>query len=154
MKWPILKPPEKYSHASKFTKHFPSLNFEEYNIIKLQKWWYAIRSAVCRSLSTNKSCKTYKSTKEKKYDISQTVLPPYTHPNIDIEKEIYHAFSRDLWINLVKNIFVHQSTAPKAKVKLITYINNDNMSELLVSVSFAMSHQLARVWPKPPDCVI
>ena len=44
-KWPILKSPGKYSHASQFNKHISSTSLEGDNHLQLQKWWDAIRSA-------------------------------------------------------------------------------------------------------------
>ena len=41
-KYPLLKPPEKGSHASKFIKHMSSINIEGNTLLQLQKWWDAI----------------------------------------------------------------------------------------------------------------
>ena len=51
MKSPLLKSPDKYSHASQFTKHFSSQNFEVDTLIQLSKWWDDIISAFYQSLS-------------------------------------------------------------------------------------------------------
>ena len=55
IKWPLLKSTGEYSHASQFTKHFPSPNLEGNTLLKLQKWWDAIQSTFYKLLSTQKS---------------------------------------------------------------------------------------------------
>ena len=56
IKCPLLKSPNKSSHSSQFTKHHSPMNFEGGTLLQIQKWWDAIRSALCQSLLTNKSC--------------------------------------------------------------------------------------------------
>ena len=53
MKWPLIKSPDKYSHASRFIKHFPFLNLEWDTLIQLQKWWDTIIITFFQYLSTN-----------------------------------------------------------------------------------------------------
>ena len=43
---------------------------------------------------------------------------------------------------------------PKSHVKIITYMNNDNVSDLIISVVFAMSTQLGGIGPKFQELVI
>ena len=55
IKWILLKSPEKYSHASQFTKHLSFMNLKGDTLLQIQKWWDAIISAFFKHLSTNKS---------------------------------------------------------------------------------------------------
>ena len=55
IKLPLLKSPGKYSHVSQFTKNISSMTLEGNNLLQIQKCWYAIISAFCQFLSTNKS---------------------------------------------------------------------------------------------------
>ena len=64
------------------------------------------------------------------------------------------ALSRALKVQLIKNTTIHLSTAPKSNAKLITYMNIDNIFNLLVGVLFSMSPQLGVIWPKSQDLVI
>ena len=52
IKCPLLKSPEKYPHASQFTKHLSSINLEGDKLIHIKKWWDAIISDFCQYLST------------------------------------------------------------------------------------------------------
>ena len=54
-KWPLLKSPETFPHASQFTKHISFMTLEGDNLLQIQKWWYDILSDFCKYLSTNKS---------------------------------------------------------------------------------------------------
>ena len=45
IKWTLLKSPEKYSHASQFTKHLYLMTLEGETLLQIQKWWYVIFSA-------------------------------------------------------------------------------------------------------------
>ena len=47
IKWSLLKSPEKYSHASQFTKHIYCMTLEDDNILKIKKWLGVICSAFC-----------------------------------------------------------------------------------------------------------
>ena len=47
IKWTLLKSPEKYYHASQFTKHVPSMTLKGNTLLKIQKWWDSILSAFC-----------------------------------------------------------------------------------------------------------
>ena len=40
--WSLLNSTEKYSNASKFTKHLSSMNLEVNTLIHIHKWWDAI----------------------------------------------------------------------------------------------------------------
>ena len=51
----LLKSPEKYSHASKFTKHLSFMTLEGDTVLQIQKWQDAIISTFFQYLSTNKS---------------------------------------------------------------------------------------------------
>ena len=42
IKYPLLKSPEKSSHASQLTKHISSITLEGDTIHKIQKWWDTI----------------------------------------------------------------------------------------------------------------
>ena len=55
IKWPLIKSPEKYSHASQFTKHLLFVTLEGDTLLQIQKWWDAIISGFYQSLSINKS---------------------------------------------------------------------------------------------------
>ena len=46
-KFPLLKSPEKSSHASKLTKRISSMNLAGNTLLQLQKFWYAIRFSFC-----------------------------------------------------------------------------------------------------------
>ena len=51
---PLLKSPEKYPHASQFTKHISSITLEVETIIHIQKLWDSILSEFFQSLLTKK----------------------------------------------------------------------------------------------------
>ena len=55
IKLSLLKSPEKYSHASQFTKHLLFMILEGDTLPQIQKLWDAIISGFCQSLSINKS---------------------------------------------------------------------------------------------------
>ena len=60
IKWPLLKSPEKYSHASQFTKHLSFMTLEGDTLLEIKKWPDVIISDFCQSLSTNKIFPKYK----------------------------------------------------------------------------------------------
>ena len=60
IKWPLLKSPEKYSHASQFTKHLSFMTLESDTLIEIKKCPDVIISAFCQYLSTNKIFPKYK----------------------------------------------------------------------------------------------
>ena len=42
VKLPLLKSPEKYSHASQFIKHLSFMTLEVNTILQIKNWWDAI----------------------------------------------------------------------------------------------------------------
>ena len=52
IKFPLLKSPKKYSHASQFNKHLSFMTLEGDTLIQIKKLWGEIISAFCQSLST------------------------------------------------------------------------------------------------------
>ena len=79
IKCKILKSPDFHSHASQFTKTFSFMTLEDDTLFQLQKWWDAIISVFCQSLSTKKSCPPYKRLKSEHQNISKFLLPQDTH---------------------------------------------------------------------------
>ena len=55
IKWQPLKSPEKYYHASQFTKNPSFVSLEGGTLLQIQKWLDAILSGFCQYLSSNKS---------------------------------------------------------------------------------------------------
>ena len=75
----LINEPEKYSHASQFTKNIFSMNLEGDNILQIKKLWDAILYDFCKYVSTNKSCTVYKYLKAEHQNTSYFLLPPETH---------------------------------------------------------------------------
>ena len=86
IKWLLLKSTDFRLHASQLTKHLSPMTLEGDTLLQLQKWWYTIRSALCKYLSTKNSCLTYKKIKPEQYDITKCLLPPDTHSKHVTEK--------------------------------------------------------------------
>ena len=66
----------------------------------------------------------------------------------------YETFSRALRVHLVKNNTISSSKALKLHVKLITYINSNNVFNILISVVFDMSSQLGVLGTKSQELAI
>ena len=80
IKCPLLRSPDKYSHASQFARHLSFITLEGDTLLQIQKNWDAILSDFCQSLSTNNSFPPYKSLIAEHHNISKLLLPLYTHP--------------------------------------------------------------------------
>ena len=80
IKLTLPKSPEKYSHASQFTKHLSFMTLEGNNLLQIKKLCYAIISAFFQPLSTNKTWISYKSLREEHHNISYFLLPLDPHP--------------------------------------------------------------------------
>ena len=79
----------------------------------------------------------------------RTPIQSQPQKNKTINHSQYHfefIFSKDTTIN--------SCTAPKSHVKLITYMNTDNIFYLLVAVEFAMIPQVGVLGPKAQHLVI
>ena len=98
-------------------------------------------------LATNKIWPPYKFVRTENHNISNFILPPDTHPKNATAQENYETFSRSLRYYIVNCNTICSSKSPKSHVKLITYRNNDNGFDLLVSVVFTMSPQLGGLGP-------
>ena len=112
IKWTLLNPPEKYSHASQFTKHISLMTLEGNILLKIQKLRDDILSAFCLSLSTIKSCSPYKYLRAENHNIYYLLLPPDTHHKFSTAKEIYEALSRALRVYIVEGNTISSSKEP------------------------------------------
>ena len=81
------------------------------------------------------------------------LLSPDTHPKFSTVKK-YESFSRAIRFHLGKDITIPSSKAQKSHVKLITYMNNDNVFDLLIDAVFSMIPQIGELGPKSQDLVI
>ena len=151
---PLLKSPEKYSHASQYTKHLSSINLEGDTLIQIQKWWDSILSSFCQSLSTNNSVRSYEYITEDHHELSYFIIPPDTHTKFAKVKEKYEAFSISLWAHLAKYEIITLSKAPKLHATLVTYMNIDNVFDLIMDVVSSISPQVGGLKPKSQDPVI
>ena len=126
------------------------MNLEGDTLIHIQKLWGDILSSFCQYLLTYKIWTEYKSIKaeHQKY-------PPFsyqhTHPKLSTAKENHQAFSRSLRVNLVKYETISSSKSTNLNVKLITYLNNNNVFDFLIAVVFFMRYQLGGLGPKSQD---
>ena len=154
IKWPHIKFTRKYSYASQFTKHLYSVTLEVNTLLQIQKWWDVIVFTFCQYLSTNKSWPAYKYLKVEHHNISFFILPLDTHPKFSIAKENYKLFSRALRVHLVKYDIIPSSKVPKSHVKSITYMNNYNGSDILISLVFSTNPQLGLLGTKSQYLVI
>ena len=84
----LLKSPEKYSHASKFTKHLSFMTLEGDTVLQIQKWQDAIISTFFQYLSTNRIWPEYKYLKEEHHDISSFIIQPDTYPKFTTAKKL------------------------------------------------------------------
>ena len=84
IKFPLIKMPCRLSHEYIFTKHLVSFTLAGDSILHQPKLWYAIISACCQSVSTNKIWTIYKDLNEYYCDIYRLILPPSTHANLII----------------------------------------------------------------------
>ena len=130
---------QKYSYASQFTKHMSSMNLEGDTIHQLQNKLKPICYAFCLSLSTNKSWTSYKYLTPKYYYIYSFVIPSDTQFKLSTSTGKYQELSISLWVHLFRYETIPSSKAPKSSVKLITYMNIDNIFDLLVGVLFSIS---------------
>ena len=151
---PLLKSPEKYSHASQFTKRLSFMTLKGDTLIKIQKWWHAILFPFCQYLSTNKTWLSYKYLRAEHHNIYFFLFPPSTHSKFSTSKENYETLSRALRVYLVKDNTIFSAKAPKWHVKIITYMNNDNRFDLIIAVVFSISPQIGGLGPKAKYLVI
>ena len=121
---------------------------------QLQKWRYAIRSAFCQYLSTNKSWPPYKKLKPEHYDITKILLPLENQSKYITAKENLEAFSRSLRVHLVKYTTISSSKTLKSHVKLVTNMHYENGFELLITVVFNTRPQLWGLVTKSQDLLI
>ena len=142
IKWPILKSPYFHSHASQFTKHLSFVTIEGDTHIQLQNGGMPFISSLCQYPSTYNIWPPYNRFKAEHHNISKFLLPPYTHPKYATSQENFEEFSRALRDNPIKYTTISSSKAPKFHVKLVTYMNNDNVFDLLIVVFSAISTQL------------
>ena len=130
------------------------MTLEGNTLLHLQKGWYAIRYSFCQSLSTNKSCPTYKNLVAEHHEITKFLLPPYNHSKYIAAKENYEEFSGALRVHIVKDTTVPSSKAPTSHIKLLTNMQYDNGFKLLIAVIFNVIPQLVGLGPKSQDLVI
>ena len=130
------------------------MTLEGDTLLKLQKWWDAIFSYFCQSLSTNKSWPTCKNLVSEHHYINKFLLPIDDHSKYITAKENYEAFSRALRVHLVKDTTISSSKAPKSHIKLVTHMHYDNGFELLIALIFNVISQLGGLGPKSKDLVI
>ena len=129
------------------------MKLEGNNLIKIQKFWDAILSALCQSLS-KKRTGYHKNHSDQIITTSLNLsshkkhIPKSPHQNKNMRHSQYHS----------KLIRSKITPSPHKKhqnhVKLFTYMNNDNSFDLLISVVFSRSPQLGRLGPKAQDLVI
>ena len=60
----------------------------------------------------------------------------------------YKAFSTSLQVHLVKDKTINELKVTKAQLKLVTYMNNDNVHYHFVAVVFIISTKLGGIGPK------
>ena len=123
-------------------------------LLHIQKWWYSILYAFCKSLSTNKIWSAYKSLRAYNHNIYSFLLSPDTHPKFFTAKETCEALSRALRAHIVKDNTINSSKSPKSYVKLVAHMNSGNIFDLLIYFFFVMSLQLGGLGPKAQDLVI
>ena len=119
IKWPLLKSPEKYSHASQFTKYVSFITLKGDTLLQIQKLWNVILSVFFQYLSTNKNCPAYKYLKAENRNMSSFLLPPDTYPKFCISIENYEELSKEFGVHLVEDNTIYSSKAPKSHIKLI-----------------------------------
>ena len=127
------------SNVSLFTKYISFMTLEVDTLLQIQKWWHTIISPLCQYLSTNKICPPYKTLRAEHHNTAFSFLPLDTHPKFPTAKVIYEAFSRALRVDPVKDNTISSSKASKSYVKIITYMNNENLFDSLIVVVFVMS---------------
>ena len=88
IKWPLLKSPEKSSHASQFTKYLCSTILEGETFLQIKKWCYAISSSFCQYASISNIWTAWKHLTEDNHKISSSFLPLDTHPNSSPAKKL------------------------------------------------------------------
>ena len=130
------------------------MTLEGDTLIQMKKWRNAICSAFCQNMSTKKISSSYKKLKSESKDITKFLFPLDTHYKYATAKGEFEAFSRALRVHIVKDTTISSSKEPKSHVKIVTYMNYDNGFKLLISVVFAMSHQLGVLGPKSQDLMI
>ena len=128
-------------------KRLSFMTLEGKTLLQLQKWWDVNIYSFFQYLATNKIWPPYKFVRTENHNISNFILPPDTHPKNATAQENYETFSRALRYYIVNCNTICSSKSPKSHVKLITYRNNDNGFDLLVSVVFTMSPQLGGLGP-------
>ena len=148
IKWPLINSLETYFHESQFTKHIYSMTLEGNTLLQIQKLWGVIIYALCQYLSTNKSWPEYKSLKVEHHNIYFFILSPDTHPKFSTAKENYESFPISLRVHIFKYDTISSSKVTKWHVKIITYMNNDNGFDLLISLVFDINTQLGGLGPK------
>ena len=79
------------------------MTLEGNTLLQLQKWWDAICSAVCKSLSTNKNWPPYRKLNAENNEITNFLLPPDTLYKNITPKENFESFSREFRVHLVKD---------------------------------------------------
>ena len=94
-----------------------------------------------------------KSLQETEYNLYKYVLTPLTHTSKYSATKNYQALSRALRFRLVKDTTINSSIPPKSHVKIVTYMNSDNVFDILLGVVFSISHQLGGIVPKSQDLV-
>ena len=130
------------------------MTLEGNTLLQIQKWWDAIIPAFCQYLSTKTILPPYKSIRAELHNIPKFLLPPDTHLNYATAKENCVSLSISLRVHLVKDTTISSSKAPTSHVKLIKYINNNNIFHLLIAVVFSMIPQPGGLGTKAQDLVI
>ena len=64
---------------------------------------------------------------------------------METETANYKATSRSLQVHLVNVTTINSSKEPKSHVKFVTYMNNDNGFDILVSIVFYISPKLISI---------
>ena len=106
-KFPLLKSPENYSHASQFNKIFLHEPWRWHSPLT-SKLWGSISSHFFQSLSINNIWMSYKYLKAAGYDISSFTLIPDTHPKSEIAKETINRSKEHFEFTLLSMVlFIH-----------------------------------------------
>ena len=102
IKWPLLKSPGKYSHASQFIKNLYYITLKGNTLLQIKKWWDSVLYSFFQYLSTKNIWTTKKSLKSQHHNISYFLLPPPTNTKLSTANKNYEELSRALRVHSIK----------------------------------------------------
>ena len=118
------------------------MTLEGGNLLQIQKWWDAILSTFCQSLSSTKILPACKYVKSENHNISSFILPPDTHPKFTTAKENIKHYQYNSEFILLNIKLFPTLKQKKSHFKLIKCMNNENGFDLLIASVFSISPQL------------